>query len=179
MRHGNIYKLLIIVIIVFVIASVVYVVIGPKKHTTKTKEAESLTSSFEGKEEDSVVKNEKRDEDDVIYPDQESIIPDEAMAPELYTEFEGDKNIECYFTNTASTLDSAGFLPLYAQGILTEAAQSWLKDNGYPPGELRCIDGSAQKDSNAMSFAVEYGNTILLFTYVKADRCWQIRRVMP
>lgn len=141
-----------------------------------TKSEKNEESSFTP----NVTEKEKTEPEDmkvtVEYPDVSEIIPDESLSPEIYSPYEDDIQKECYFTNTENTIDVTGILPLYAQGILTEATQIWFNQNGYASGEIKCLDGTVQKTEEFVSFKAESADMIIVFTYKFDSRTWKIER---
>jgi hypothetical protein len=110
------------------------------------------------------------------YPDIAETLPDESVCPENFSPYDDDIHIDCYFTNTENTIDVNGILPLYAQEILSDAAQIWFDQNGLTAGEIRCLEGSVQKTENEISFKAESADMIILFTYNLESRTWHVER---
>lgn len=177
MKYGNFYKWAIIILVLLIFLAVLRFNRTHMDNRNKGTAPESTEYIPVPKSEADADKNpENEQQTEISYPDMKEVVPETELCPEGFTISVDDIEINCYFTNTAATIDIDGILPLYAQGILPKTAQKWINDKGYSAEEFRCIDGSIESDQETVSFKAQYNDLIVLFTYIKNERRWQLQQ---
>lgn len=182
MRYGKLYKVLFITLgicFIFLAIKREYKTLPPEEQSLhKDKILTSRLEEDRTKVFDQEIKTSeiKETESMVVYPDVSETISEESIAPERYSPYGDDIQIDCYFTNTENTIDSKDVLPLYAQETLTEAAQRWFNENSIAVNEIKCIDGTVLKEENSISFKVESSGLVFLFIYDLESRSWSIEK---
>lgn len=187
LKHGNLIKTCLILLIILSIAAVVFQCRQKSEHNTIIPESEtehkypekevtlSKTEKEESREESRAIESseaESRYLETATYPEDETY-PEEIITPETYEPY-GETALECYFTNT-DMIDTADALPLYAHASMVEKTQKFLNDQGITARELYCVDDSIVHNGKLTSFqvrCVDAGNQIITMTYDRDSKTW-------
>ena len=184
----KVYRVIIIIGIIMLGVSLGIQISNFRKHST---ESSSSTASFSStapySEADVVADDDPQEESQETVHVEADLSIESPTYPPSSAEVEAEPEAyypygempECYFSNTANTIDAGGVIPVSAQGTLVESAQKYLRDQGITAQELRCIDDSVTYDGPRTSFqvqCVDADDIIITITYDRDIHVWQFER---
>lgn len=186
MRHGNLYKSLIMLLMGVILLSWGRSMLKkdpPQKQQGKTTETQTV---YPETEEEKTIQTSDSKDNAVISPDVggypdagvEEWAEAQEMKPEIYAPWEGGET-SCYFVNTETTIDAGGVLPVNAQGRLIEETQKYLDGEQIEATELYCIDQSVRREGANISFLVQCddaNHTLLTITYNRDLHTWTFKK---
>lgn len=173
MKYGNVIKSGMIMIVILFVVGLISQCHQRSEENTIPEEISSTTIFQDDKEK--LSESEKIESmylETATYPEKTNA--EETITPEIYTSY-GEMPIECYFTNTETTIDAANALPLYAHASIIEKTQIYLNNQGVKAQELHCIDDSVMRDGEWTSFqarCVDAENQIITLTYHRDSKTW-------